>query len=126
MKEISKQTNIYNKTKNETKYSKLNIPGSIQIGQFTYTFKEQLKSDENKFTYRCKKFICRIPITIDRLNLNKIKNPNNKKEIEYIIKKNHKCDKKDVVQLENAEKCISEEELINKAIGIIKLNPLEA
>ena len=126
MKEISNQTNIYNNIKNETKYSKLNIPGSIQIGQYTYTFKEQLNSDENKFTYRCKEFSCPILITIDSLNLNKIINPNNKEDIEYIIKNIHKCDKKDEVQLENAEKCNSEEELINKAIGIIKLNPLEA
>ena len=126
MKENSKQTNITNKTKNETKYCKLNVPGSIQIGKYTYTFKEQLKSDENKFSYRCKKFICRIPITIDRLNLNKITNPNNKEEIKYIIKKNHKCDKKDEVKIENPEKCSSEEDLINKAIDIIKLNPLEA
>lgn len=59
------------KNKKSTKYNFLDIPGSIQIGNKTYVFKEQLKSDKNAFTYRCKKFSCRIPITINRENLNK-------------------------------------------------------
>ena len=53
----------------QTKYNLIKIPGSIQIGNKTYVFKEELKSAKDTFTYRCKKFSCRIPITITRKNL---------------------------------------------------------
>ena len=59
--------------KKQTIYNKLGVPGTIQIGDKTYVFKEELKSIENTFTYRCKKFSCRIPININLENLKKYK-----------------------------------------------------
>ena len=38
-----------------TKFEKLNVPKSICIGQYTYIFKDQFKSDNNIFSNRCKK-----------------------------------------------------------------------
>ena len=109
-----------------TNYEKLKVPGSIQIGKYTYIFKEQLKSDPNKFSYRCKKFCCRIPITINRENLKKINDPKNTLEIEYILKKNHKCETSDEKKIEIPDKCSTEEDLLNNAKIIIKQNPLES
>ena len=61
------------KPKKQTIYNKLGIPNTIQIGDKTYVFKEELKSIKNTLTYRCKKFSCRIPITINRENLKNYK-----------------------------------------------------
>ena len=40
-------------------YQKLGVPKIIVIGDYTYVFKEQFKSDKNMFTYRWQKYICR-------------------------------------------------------------------
>ena len=49
---------------------------------------------------RYKKFSCRIPITINRENLKKLLDPNNREEIiyiTYITKKPHKCTDKNEI-----------------------------
>ena len=53
-------------------YEKLGIPGQIKIGDYTYIYKSQLKSNVDTFTYRCQKWDCRIPINITRENIKKI------------------------------------------------------
>ena len=49
-------------------YEKLEVPNSIVIGDYTYVFKEQFKSDKNMLTYRCQKYNCRVPINITKQN----------------------------------------------------------
>ena len=39
-------------TQHKKMYEKLDVPKSIILGQYTYVFKEQYKSDSNKFSYR--------------------------------------------------------------------------
>lgn len=111
-------------TQHKKKYEKLDVPKSIIFGQYTYVFKEQFKSDSNKFSYRYQKYNCRIPITITRDELNKIKDTNNKEDTKYMIKKDHVCKKNNLEKIEKADKCLSEKELTDKAKDIIKLNPL--
>ena len=111
-------------TQHKKMYEKLDVPKSGIFGQYTYMFKEQYKSDSNKFSYRCQKYNCRIPINITRDELNKIKDINNKKDIKYMIKKDHVCKKDNLEKIEKAENCLSEKELTDKAKDIIKLNPL--
>ena len=115
----------YQEPKHKTKYEKLDIPGQIQIGKYKYTFKDQSKADPNLFTYRCQKWECKIPININRENINKINIKNNNENTEYIMKKEHKCKLIDDIKIEKAENCNSEEELTIKAENIIKLNPLK-
>jgi hypothetical protein len=105
-------------------YEKLEVPNSIVIGDYTYVFKEQFKSDKNMFTYRCQKYNCRVPINITKQNLNKITDHENKDNIDYIIKKEHICLKDNLIKIEKSDNCSSEEELISKAKNLIKLNPL--
>lgn len=103
----------------------MDIPGQIQIGKYKYTFKDQSKADANLFTYRCHKWECKIPINITRENINKINNKNNNDNIEYLIKKDHKCKLIDNIKVEKAENCNSEKKLLIKAENLIKLNPLK-
>ena len=42
-------------------------------------YKDQSKEDKNVFTYQCQKWDCKIPININRENLNKIKDKDTKK-----------------------------------------------
>ena len=59
------KTTQNNKNEKLTKYNILGIPSSIVIGDKTYVFKKQLKSDDNNtFTYRFQKYKYRIPINI--------------------------------------------------------------
>lgn len=111
---------------NQTAYQRLGVPGSIVIGEHSYTFKEQQKTDKNIFTYRCQKYSCRVPINIDRDNINKIINKNSSDNIEYIIKKEHKCKPKNEKKTKSSINCDIEEEIIKKAKSIIRLNPLKA
>ena len=111
----------------QTVYQKLGVPGSIVIGDYTYTFKEQQKTDHNIFTYRCQKYSCRVPINITRDNLNKIINKNNNNnDIEYVLKKEHKCKSENEKKTESINNCDTEEEIIKKAKSIIRLNPLKS
>ena len=48
------------------------IPKSIKIGNFQYSFKQRLAN--NNFSCRCKSRKCRVLITIDADNLRKIIN----------------------------------------------------
>ena len=48
------------------------IPHSIKIGQYEYTFKQ--RKANNKFAYRCKSRKCRVIISVDAENLIKIIN----------------------------------------------------
>ena len=115
----------YKEHKHKTKYEKFNIPGHIQIGKYKYTYKNQSKADPDIFTYRCQKLDCKIPISINRENLNKINNKSIKDTIEYIMKKEHKCILLDNTKVEKIENCDSEKELIKRAENLIKLNPLK-
>ena len=58
----------YKEQKHKTKYEKLSVPGRIQIGKYKYTYKDQSKADPNIFKYRCQKWDCKIPISINREN----------------------------------------------------------
>ena len=111
-------------SQHKKKYEKLDVPKSKIWGEYTYVFKEQFKSDSNKFSYRCQKYNCHIPITITRDDLNKIKDTNNKEDIKCMIKKARVCKKNNLEKIEKADKCLSEKELTDKAKDIIKLNPL--
>ena len=115
----------FKEQKHKTKYEMLNIPGQIQIGIYKYTYKDQSKADPNVFTYRCQKWDCKIPISINRENINKINNKNNNDTIEYIMKKEHKCKLLDNIKVEKIENCDSEKELIIRAENLIKLNPFK-
>lgn len=46
-------------------------------------YKNQSKAEENLFTYRCQTWNYKIPININRVNLNKIKDKDINKKIEY-------------------------------------------
>ena len=107
-----------------TRYGKLNVPGQIKIGEYLYTYKDQFKSDKNMFTYRCHKSNCMIPININLENIDKIKDENNKEPINYIIKKEHKCNSNEIHQ-EDASRCNTETILLKKANEIIRNNPLK-
>lgn len=89
MEDNDKQIEINQKEGKNKKatYQKLGVPGSIVIGEYTYIFKAQQKNDYNIFTYRCQKYSCRVPIKIERDNINKIINKHINDEIEYILKR---------------------------------------
>ena len=71
-----------------------NPPKAIQIKEYTYSFKDELKN--NFYSYRCKfRSACGITIKIHQKELDKIMN-NKEGEIEYTISstvKEHKCKK---------------------------------
>ena len=69
------------------------IPKSIKIGNFQYSFKQRLAN--NNFSYRCKSRKCGVLITIDADNLRKIINNSSIGELEFktVSKKEHICDK---------------------------------
>ena len=69
------------------------IPKSIKIENFQYSFKQRLAN--NNFSYRCKSRKCGVLITIDADNLRKIINNSSIGELEYktVSKKEHICDK---------------------------------
>lgn len=69
------------------------IPHSIKIGHFEYTFKQ--RKANKKFAYRCKVRRCGVIISIDAENLSKLINNINEGNFEYdkISKKDHVCDK---------------------------------
>ena len=62
----------------------MGIPGQIKIGEYSYTFKDTMKSDVKSFIYRCQKWDCKISIHINRENIAKIIVKNNKEQIKYI------------------------------------------
>ena len=110
---------------NDTIYNKLKVPGSIKISEYYYVFKEQLKSNENIFTYRCKKFKFRVIMHISRNNLEKIENKNNNEKMEFTLLKDHKCKSEgDKSISEKPENCDTDKEIIKKAKEIILANPL--
>ena len=109
----------------KTKYQLYNVPKSIVIGEYTYVFKDKLKSEPNFYTYRCQKYSCRIPININNNNLDKLQDKDNKEDIKYIIKKEHTCKKDINIITETPDKCSTEDDIIKKAKDIIKLNPLK-
>ena len=106
------------------KYELLGIPGQIRIGKYNYVYKDQSKVDKNLFTYRCQNWNCKILININRENLNKIKDKDKNKNIEYKQKKEHKCT---IIENknENTDNCSTDNEMIQKAEKLIKLNPLK-
>ena len=113
--EDSNKQSIKNKSdenNNQTNFKKLGVPGSIIIGNHTYTFKEPHKSNIDIFTYRCQKYSCRIPINITRDNINTIINKNPNENIEYTLKKEHKCKMGNTKIVESSNNCDTEEEII--------------
>mgnify|MGYP003571360205 CR=1 FL=1 len=102
------------------------MPGSIIIDNKTYIFKEKLKSEKDTYAYRCKIFKCRVPIKINKENLNKISDKSYKGKIEYIAKKPHKCKSEDAIKKETSEKFTTHKEELNKGKNIIMCNPLES
>jgi hypothetical protein len=122
---INIEKNNDNELASMTIYNKLKVPGIIKIGDYYYAFKEQLKSNKNLFTYRCRIFKCRVPIHISKDNLEKIENKNNTENIEYTLLKEHKCKvEKDNNISEIPEKCDTEKQIIKNAKDIILANPL--
>ena len=96
------------------------IPKSITIGKYQYSFKQ--RKANNNFSYRCKTRKCGIIISIDSVNLKKIINNNSIGELEYKIvsKKEHTCDKAtNKTELSNVQ---TVSEMMNLAEQIIKQN----
>jgi ketol-acid reductoisomerase len=90
--EASKVSNNPNLKNNEiklkqTKYQQYKVPKSIIIGEYTYVFKAQHKTDPTTFTYRWQKYNFKVSINKIRENLNKISKHNKKNKIEYTLKK---------------------------------------
>ena len=69
------------------------IPRTIYLGGYTYTYKDELIN--GFLSFRCKyRTSCKVTIKIDRNNINKINNKENLDNIEYFItstEREHKC-----------------------------------
>ena len=67
------------------------IPKSIQISNFNYSFKE--KRANNRYVYRCRTRKCGFLILLDKDNLEKIINKKENESIEFtkLSKKEHTC-----------------------------------
>ena len=77
------------------------IPKSIIIDSFTYSYKETKKSGE--YSYRCKVRKCGVIISIDKKNLDKIikHEPNTNIEYKKVSNKDHTCNKNEIVTSSN-------------------------
>ena len=116
---------MINKSEKLSNYQKLNIPGLIKIGDYSYVYKDQSKSNPNLFFFRCQKSICRITIEIDRENIDKIVKKNKTGEINYKQKKEHKWVNNNIINSEKIEECSTDDQIYNKAYNIIAINPLK-
>lgn len=50
----NKSKDLINKSEKLTNYQKLNIPGLIKIGDYSYVYKDQSKSNPNLFFFAAK------------------------------------------------------------------------
>ena len=75
---------------------KEDIPQSIYIDSFTYSYKETNKSDE--YSYRCKARKCGVIVSIDKKNFDKIIKHETNTNIEYkkVSNKDHICNKNNI------------------------------
>ena len=55
---------------NALKYTKLGVPKELNIGEYTYTFKKELKGD--KFSYRYLHIKYPVLLTITKIEINKL------------------------------------------------------
>ena len=96
------------------------IPKSIILDNFTYSFKEKKKNQE--YAYRCKNRKCGVIISINEVNLLKIINniPNSNLEYTKVSKKDHSCDKGNIITNTNNAKSIKETK--DLASNIIRQN----
>ena len=77
------------------------IPQSIYINSFSYSYKETKKNDE--YSYRCKVRKCGVIISIDKNNLEKIikREPNTKIEYKKVSNRDHICNKNNIITSSN-------------------------
>ena len=104
-----------------TNYEKLKIPGILVIRQYTYIYKDKSKSDKNTFFYRCQKSNFLITIEINRENIKKIESKTQNSKINYIQKKEHKCENNAKEYEEAIENCSTENQILMKAKTLSKI-----
>ena len=77
------------------------IPQSIYIDSFSYSYKETKKNGE--YSYRCKVRKCGVIISIDKNNLEKIIKGEQNTKIEYkkVSNKDHICNKNNIITSSN-------------------------
>ena len=72
---------------NALKYTKLGVPKEIYIGEYTYTFKKELKGD--KFSYKCLHRKCPVLLAITIIEINKLMNKQSTEDIKIQITNQH-------------------------------------
>ena len=98
-----------------TDYNKKDIPKYIIIKEYKYSFKNELKN--GNYSYRCYHRNCKVLITINKENLDKIKNDN---KFEYTTNnKEHSCNLNKPI-IEDINNVNTENEIINLATDLIK------
>ena len=99
--------------------NKFDIPKYIIIKEYKYSFKNELKN--GNYSYRCYHRNCKVLITINKENLDKIKRNNNlDHKFEYTTNnKEHSCNPTKPI-IEDVNNVSTENETINLATDLIK------